>query len=479
MAHDELSLREQFSLPENKGFLSQDHRLKIMSQRLWSPSQILLHTSLSSAKTQIQCVGLTKHSKRCRWDVLSSSRPQINALLTSLSSLSPDPDNPSLTQILQKLAPLCLCTDFHQHQARSVVSQWLNTIAEISELSQLSGETVTSSQRLEEERNDLERQLREEKERGERLGEEMKGLKEDLRREKEEKGKWVERCDEAEGGKERLLNLVNRRGKELVKSGREVERLEVLLKELEAKVEIERIGKDERHEEQVKVVEGLREKLEEQCKVSKQLLERLEEMRAACAGSVEEVEALKAQLSTEQQASKQRRQALDEAKKRTTEHLAQTESLNTQLSTLTQENLALRNTASEAGTAHVALSQALEVTQAQLATEQDITAQLRTELNEAQTNRDILLATLAETQQDLQASLQANADQTTAHNLEVSELQKTINELETELSLPFSKKLKRRVKRLVKRLGESIGVPGETRLVGPVVERGGIEELDL
>lgn len=475
MAHDELSLRDQFSLPGNKSFLSQGHRLKIMSQRLWSPSQILLHTSLSSAKTQIQCVGLTKYSKRCRWDVSSSSLPQINSLLTSLSSLSPDPDNPSLTQILQKLAPLCLCTEVHQHQARSVVSQWLKTVAEISEFSQLSGETVSSSQRLEEERNDLERQLREEKERGERLGEEVKGLKEDVRREKEEKGKWVERCGEAEGEKERLLILVNRRGTELVKSGREVERLEALLKELEAKVEIEKIVKDERDEEQVKVMGELRGKLEEQCKVSKQLLERLEEMRDACTSFVREVEALKAQLSTEQQASKQRKQALDEANKRTTEYLAQTESLNAQLSTLIQENLALRNTTSEAGTAHAALSQELEVTQAQLATEQEITAQLRTKFNEAQTNRDTLLATLTETQQDLQA----NADQTTAHNLEVSELQKRINELETELSLPFSKKLKRRVKRFVKRLGESIGVPSETRLVGPVVERGRIEEPDL
>ncbi|KAH8765189.1 hypothetical protein BGZ57DRAFT_541459 [Hyaloscypha finlandica] len=450
-----------------------------MSQRLWSPSQILLHASLSSAKTQIQCVGLTKYSKRCRWDVSSSSLPQINSLLTSLSSLSPDPDNPSLTQILQKLAPLCLCTEVHQHQARSVVSQWLKTVAEISEFSQLSGETVSSSQRLGEERNDLERQLREEKERGERLGEEVKGLKEDVRREKEEKGKWVERCGEAEGEKERLLILVNRRGTELVKSGMEVERLEALLKELEAKVEIEKIVKDERDEEQVKVMEELRGKLEEQCKVSKQLLERLEEMRDACTSSVGEVEALKAQLSTEQKASKQRKQALDEANKRTTEYLAQTESLNAQLSTLIQENLALRNTTSEVGTAHAALSQELEVTQAQLATEQEITAQLRTKFNEAQTNRDTLLATLTETQQDLQASLQANADQTTAHNLEVSELQKRINELETELSLPFSKKLKRRVKRFVKRLGESIGVPRETRLVGPLVERGRIEEPDL
>jgi chromosome segregation ATPase len=454
-----------------------------MSQRLWSPSQILLHSSLSSAKTQVQCVGLTIFSKRCRWDVLSSSLPQINALLTSLSSLSPDPDNPSLTQILQKLAPLCLCTDHHQHQARSVVSQWLKTVAEISELSQLPGETVTSSQRLEEERNDLERQLRGEKERSERLGEEVKGLKEDVRREKEEKGKWVERCGEAEGGKERLLILVNQRGKELVKSGREVERLEALLKELEAKVEIDKIGKDERDEEQVKIVEELKGKLEERCRVSKQLLERLEEMRDACNSSVGEVEALKAQLSTEQQASKRRRQALDEAKKRTAEHLAQTESLNAQLSTLTQDNLALRNITSEVGTAHAALLQALEVTQAQLATEQEVTAQLRTEFNEAQTNQDNLLATLTQTQQDiqasLQASLQANADHTTAHNLEVSELQKRINELETELSLPFSRKLKRRVKRLVKRLGESIRVPSETRLVGPVVVRGRIEEQDL
>jgi hypothetical protein len=39
--------------------------------------------------------------------------------------------------------------------------------------------------------------------------------------------------------------------------------------------------------------------------------------------------------------------------------------------------------------------------------------------------------------------------------------------------------LKRRVKSFVKRLGELIGVPSETRLIGPAVERGRIEEPDL
>jgi hypothetical protein len=51
-------------------------------------------------------------------------------------------------------------------------------------------------------------------------------------------------------------------------------------------------------------------------------------------------------------------------------------------------------------------------------------------------------------------------------------LRETVAELETQLSLPFSKRLKMRMKKVVKRFGESIGVRGETKLAVPVVERG-------
>jgi hypothetical protein len=197
------------------------------------------------------------------------------------------------------------------------VSQWLNTIAEVSEIGkerrgEREGDEGYCSQRFEGERNQLERALREERERGDALRPMVEGLKEEVGREKEEKGKWVERCDEAEGAKERLLVLVNKRGKELVKSGREAERLEGLLRDLEEKMEGEKRAREEERVTQLKVVEELREKLEEQCRVSKQFLDSLEEVRAAKADLVRATEVLKEQLTTEKQASKQRRQALDE-----------------------------------------------------------------------------------------------------------------------------------------------------------------------
>lgn len=286
-----------------------------MSQRLWSPAQILLHTSFSTTKSQIQCVGLTKHSKRCRWDISPSFIPLISSLLAQLSSLSPDPDDPAISQLLNKLAPLCLCADFHQHQARSIVARWTECIWEISDISglQLSGKTVTCSQQSEEEKNGLERALKEERERGQRLIEEMRVLKEEAKKDREGKQKWIDRCDEAEGAKESLLILVNRQGKELAKSGRELEKLEGILKEIEAERHEEKDRREERDAEKVKMVDQLKEKLDEQCRISKQLLDSLEEMRASRTASADEAETMKRQLTTEQQASEQQRQALGDA----------------------------------------------------------------------------------------------------------------------------------------------------------------------
>jgi chromosome segregation ATPase len=173
----------------------------------------------------------------------------------------------------------------------------------------------------------------------------------------------------------------------------------------------------------------------------------------------------------EEQVSKQGRQALAEAKHRTAELDARIESLVSQLSTANQENDGLRNTAKEAESARTILAQELKITKVKLLEEQEKTAKLRKDVNGTQIELATLQAILAQTQQKLQASLQANTDEATAHNLESTEPRKRIEELETQLSTPFAKRLRTRAKKLKERFGTSIGVPGRMRLIIPVVQR--------
>lgn len=362
---------------------------------------------------------------------------------------------------LRELAPLCLCRDFHAYQERAVVRRWVEVLGEIGGIGRFEGSGSSSwvqgDGREEREKEELERVVQ--------------GLKEEVVREKEEKGKWVERCNEAESAKERLLILVTKTGKEVARNGKEVERLESLLRETEIQSEVEKRGKKEEEERQMRVVEESREKLEEQCRVSRQLMESLEEVRGAKARLVEEMEALRGNLATAQPASKQRREALDEAKPRTAELDARIEGLNAQLSTTTREREELVNTAREADGTRAVLVEELDTTKTALLEEQETTEQLRTELNNTQTELANLKATLTQTQQELQSSQQSNAAQVTAHNLEITQLHERVRELESQISLPFSKKLKMRAKKLVKRFGNSIGVPGRMKFVIPVVER--------
>ncbi|KAN0120182.1 hypothetical protein V8E51_002390 [Hyaloscypha variabilis] len=171
--------------------------------------------------------------------------------------------------------------------------------------------------------------------------------------------------------------------------------------------------------------------------------------------------------------SKRRRQALEESKLHAAELDARIESLTSQLSIANQENDGLRNTAREAESARTFLAPEQETTKTKLLEEQETTAQLRTEVNDTRADLARIQATLAQTQQELQANLQASTDQATAHNLKSTELRRKIDELETQLSLPFSKRLEMRAKKLVKRFGNSIGVPGGMKSIIPVVEREG------
>ncbi|KAE9380795.1 hypothetical protein N431DRAFT_459712 [Stipitochalara longipes BDJ] len=256
--------------------------------------------------------------------------------------------------------------------------------------------------------------LGEEREKGDEIKKIVEGLREELVKEKEEKGKWIERCNEAEGTKERLLILVSRRGKEVAKN--------------------------------------------------------VQDVRVAKGRLVEEMGGLAAQLGTEQQASKQMRQALDEANRRTAELDTRNESLTGQLSIVTQENTELRKTASEAESTRAVLVQELDTTKVKLQGEQAATAQLRTRVNDTH----LELASFQETPmqtQELYSNLQAKADQVAAQNLQITELCGRIKDLETQLPLPFLKRLKMRGKKHVKRFGNSIGVPDGTELIIPVAER--------
>jgi DNA repair exonuclease SbcCD ATPase subunit len=354
-------------------------------------------------------------------------------------------------KVLSELAPLCLCSEVHQHQARALVGRWVEGIGEIKEIG-------GAGEGFGEERKMIERELQAEREK-------VEELKRDLGKVEKERAVWMERCAEAEGAKEPLLILVNRRGKELSKNVKEVERLEGCLREVEISAEVEKRA-------QVKVVEDMREKLEEQGKISRQLVESLEEVRNAREESAQEGKNLKAQLAFEQQVSKQRRQAFDESKKRTADLVAQIENLNNQLSSATQENEKFKTALNEVENSQSTLSTELETAQARAASEQETTAQLRTELSSTQTELATLQITLTQTQQELRTSQQANVGMITVHGAEKTELREKINDLESQLAIPFRKRLKAKVKKLVKRFGDLIGVPGDSRMVGPDVKMG-------
>jgi chromosome segregation ATPase len=430
-----------------------------MSQpRKWDAYKTLTISPRHSA--QISCIGLTKYSKRCRWDISPSLLPTIHSLLTELESQPPDPN--SLARILEQLAPLCLCNDFHQYQARQVIARWKGAIEDVSE-------EWRSSQ---EEREALEGRLREESEKAEELRGRVEELMGELVRERERCGQWVERCSEAESVKERLLVLVNRHQKSLAKSGREVERLEralVLLKgEMEGLLGQEKRGREEERrkageemEGQMKVLLESREKLEEQCRVSKQLLESLEDVRATRAKSVEEMEALKTQLSVEREELARQRNDLNDANRSKAELFAQIDILSAQLSTAQQECSELKGTLSEAANTQASLAKDQETIRSQLAAEQQTTAQLQAELTK--------------TQNDLQTSQQAHTDLTTqfsTHASEVAKLRERISELESEVTRSWLRKFMVRIRTMGKGFGDSIGVPGRKRLVVGVVERG-------
>jgi len=276
----------------------------------------------------------------------------------------------------------------------------------------------SSSQALSAENETLQKKLKEEVLAREGLSNRIEDLSLQLLKQREKCTQWIETCSEAEAAKERLLILVNKRGKEVAKAEREVERLERVLGVKGRELEEERKRKGEEIEEKANV-EELRKRLEEQGRVERVLVESLEEVRKGKAAEVIEMETLKTQLATKTEES---RKALDEAKNKEIELLGQIESLNAQILNIRE--------ASE------------------------------------QLQRDLDTSVKLNSEQSALAATQASA-----HADEVSQLREQIGDLEKQISLSFSKKLGKKMKRAVKGFGTSIGVPGSTRLVFAIEKR--------
>jgi chromosome segregation ATPase len=375
----------------------------------WDAFKVLAISSRHDASTT--CVGITKLSNRCRWSIADDRYQEIRSVLNSIEQKPPDID--ALNPILRKLAPLCLCQEQHQWQVGQAIAKWKTLLSDF-----VNSHEFSSSQALSAENETLQKKLKEEVLAREGLSNRIEDLSLQLLKQREKCTQWIETCSEAEAAKERLLILVNKRGKEVAKAEREVERLERVLGVKGRELEEERKRKGEEIEEKANV-EELRKRLEEQGRVERVLVESLEEVRKGKAAEVIEMETLKTQLATKTEES---RKALDEAKNKEIELLGQIESLNAQILNIRE--------ASE------------------------------------QLQRDLDTSVKLNSEQSALAATQASA-----HADEVSQLREQIGDLEKQISLSFSKKLGKKMKRAVKGFGTSIGVPGSTRLVFAIEKR--------
>ncbi|KAF4997437.1 hypothetical protein FGRMN_3801 [Fusarium graminum] len=97
-----------------------------MNVTLWDPASLLQITdSARDGCGKVNCVGNAKYNVRCRWDIVEPNRSSVRALLNQMSKSTPESVT---TDTLRQLARLCLCSDFHSHQAETFVSNWRTVI---------------------------------------------------------------------------------------------------------------------------------------------------------------------------------------------------------------------------------------------------------------------------------------------------------------------------------------------------------------
>ncbi|KAF5670080.1 reticulocyte-binding 2 a [Fusarium heterosporum] len=97
-----------------------------MNVTLWDPASLLQITDgARDGCGKVNCIGNAKYNVRCRWDVVEPNRSSVRALLIQMSKSLPESVT---TNTLRQLARLCLCPDFHSHQAETFVSNWRKVI---------------------------------------------------------------------------------------------------------------------------------------------------------------------------------------------------------------------------------------------------------------------------------------------------------------------------------------------------------------
>ncbi|KAF4470430.1 Reticulocyte-binding 2 a [Fusarium albosuccineum] len=97
-----------------------------MSSALWDPANLLQITDdLRDQSGKISCLGITRNSARCRWAILEPDLSDVRPLLKKMSLSKPELIT---TDTLRRLARLCLCPKFHQHQAEQFVRHWTTII---------------------------------------------------------------------------------------------------------------------------------------------------------------------------------------------------------------------------------------------------------------------------------------------------------------------------------------------------------------
>lgn len=92
----------------------------------WDP-EVLLHITddLRSKAGEIKCLGTNRKHARCNWDVTESNLSEVRPLLKAMSQVKPESVT---TETLRRLASLCLCVDFHSHQAEQIVRHWTRVL---------------------------------------------------------------------------------------------------------------------------------------------------------------------------------------------------------------------------------------------------------------------------------------------------------------------------------------------------------------
>ncbi|KAM0195633.1 hypothetical protein ACHAPI_006182 [Fusarium lateritium] len=97
-----------------------------MTTALWDPEHLLQVThGIRDRCGKVNCLGTAKYNVRCRWDIDEPNRSKIRPLLDQMSQTPPESIT---TETLRYLARLCLCSNYHSHQAEMFVSDWQTVI---------------------------------------------------------------------------------------------------------------------------------------------------------------------------------------------------------------------------------------------------------------------------------------------------------------------------------------------------------------